>query len=935
MGDTEVAGQGGDPSGERQKARRPSAEASRNAGMAESANGRERPSRSSESSESSGAFLVVLLLALAVLAGLLDLLTFPSSLLGPTEVLLIAAVALVVLVLVLFRSSYLVQPFEVAYALRGTGPGARRLDPGWSLVSPFSKVYRVDRRTQVLEVETKLGITKDKVPVRVRASLRFKVDRGAFAALGVPDYREATVRATEGALLLLLGTKDLAEIEAERPALNSALAERVSKDAAGWGVRVSAVELLEVDPGPSVLQAMSVEAAALRQHRAELLRVEDERQNRLLQALEVEETAARQRRAEILRADGQRRSHLLLSEGEMRSRLLQAEGERLAGLLEAIGHAQRLQLRAASADSPSSEIYRLLGPDPENTMALRQANLTLLPRRVSMLHEEFSRPLVPLEEPFLFDTTSGEYPDLSEPTGEEAAPVPGEGTALGDLLPSPSPTMEGAATPASGLAAAPAANAAPAVAGLAPGASISSKVLTTDGVTVNYYLGGAGGPGEGEPPVPSKSPPPNLPPIIIPGGFSGQSNTKIISTDKVTLNYGMGGKGPGGEPEEAHPGPQRACVRCGVLNPANYRFCVHCGAPPPPDVVHEPVGVPMPLPPPPVWILARPPTASPLDWEKLSPSRQRRLRDVVGHLHQASAMALVWTALGFIPLTFSVIGLLSPMGGCGSILGLLGCATAGTAGYLEQWVLLLAYSLGWITVNAAIFVRTPSWISNTEALYLPFVKEQVTVWGVLSFLFGLVASAFLLRVRMDLTPLISSCPHCYTTNPPTQQYCRKCGRQVFHVAPARSARPDLPPYPASGRAGGERRPWGRTSRVAAGLLIGLVVLLGVLAVVPLNNQGQTVSLLCGGATAATGAVYLPSQAQVQLHWTVGGQNGTVHLHVYDGPVQSADLVYSGTGSSGTVQFGSNGGTYLLTCSTISGAWTDPVNVSTEYPTPIL
>lgn len=929
MAGTESPGQGTGPPTEPKEERRPSAEASRN-GRAGSRP--DRAPRPESSSEPSAVFLVVLLVALAVLVALLDLLTLPSGLLSTTEVLLLASVALAVLVLVLVRSTYLVRPFEVAYALRGTGPGAQRLEPGWSMVSPFSKVYRVDLRTQVLELPTLTAVTKDKVPVRVKASLRFRVDRGAFAALGVPDHQGATLRAAEGALLRALGSKELAEIESERPAIDLALAQEVSKVAAGWGVRVLAVELLEVDPGPSVRQAMSAEAAAQTQHRAELLRAEDDRQSRLLLALELEEIAAKERRASILRADGERRSRLILSEGEMRSRLLQAEGERLAGLLEAIGHAQRLQLRAASADSPSSEIYRLLGPDPENTLALRQAHLSLLPRRVSVLPEEFSWPLVPLEEAFPVDLTSGSLPDLSEPTGEEVAPVPGEGEAEAGPLSTSSTSPEGAAVPAADLASAPAAAA---VEGLAPGASISSKVLTTDGVTVNYYLNGSGEPGDGKPPVAAKGAPPNLPPIIIPGGFSGQSETKIISTDKVTLNYGMGGKGTGDGSEDGQSGPLRACVRCGTLNPANYRFCVRCRAPPPPDVVPEAVGAPMPLPPPPVWILARPRTVMPVDWEKLSPSRQRRLRDVVTHLHHASAMALLWMLVGFIPLGFSVIGLLSPTANCGSVLGLLSCATAGTAGSFQGWVLLLAYSLGWITVHAAILVRTPSWISNTEALYLPFVKEQTTVWAVLSFLFGVVASPFLLRVRMDLTPLISSCPHCYTTNPPSQQYCRKCGRQVFLVAPSGSARLGLPPEEPWGRAGGEGTRWRRSSKIAAGLLIGLVILLGVLAYVPLYTDTQTVSLLCGGAAAATGAVYLPSQTQVQLQWSVGGPSGTVHLHVYDGPVQSADLVYAGTGSSGTGQFGSNGGTYLLTCSTVTGALTDPVNVSAQYPSTVL
>jgi regulator of protease activity HflC (stomatin/prohibitin superfamily) len=212
-------------------------------------------------------------------------------------VLIAFVVALVALVA---ASIYIFREYErgVVFTL-GRFAGVR--GPGLVLVVPgIQQLVRVDLRTVVLEVPTQDVISRDNVSVKVSAVVYLRVVDAQKAVIQVVDFLNATSQLAQTMLRSVLGKHLLDDMLAERERLNLDIQQALAAQTESWGIKVSNVEIKQVDLTESMIRAIARQAEAERERRAKVIHAEGELQaaEKLLQAAAI---LAREPQAILLR----------------------------------------------------------------------------------------------------------------------------------------------------------------------------------------------------------------------------------------------------------------------------------------------------------------------------------------------------------------------------------------------------------------------------------------------------------------------------------------------------------------------------------------------------------------------------------------------------------------------------------------------------------
>jgi len=177
-----------------------------------------------------------------------------------------------------FSAIRIVQEYERGVIFRlGRVVGAK--GPGLFFVIPFIDVMRkVDLRTVTLDIPTQEAITRDNVTVRVNAVAYFRVIDPTNAIIQVEDFRRATWQIAQTSLRSVMGEADLDELLSNRDQINDKLAQIVDVQTEPWGVKVSLVEIKDVELPESMQRAMAKQAEAEREKRAKIIHAEGEAQ---------------------------------------------------------------------------------------------------------------------------------------------------------------------------------------------------------------------------------------------------------------------------------------------------------------------------------------------------------------------------------------------------------------------------------------------------------------------------------------------------------------------------------------------------------------------------------------------------------------------------------------------------------------------------------
>ncbi|MDP2728402.1 MAG: slipin family protein, partial [Dehalococcoidia bacterium] len=149
--------------------------------------------------------------------------------------------------------------------------------PGLFFIIPIvDRIVRVDLRVVPLEVPPQEVITRDNVTIKVTAVLFFRVVDPENAIVKVSDFVRATFQIAQTTLRSVLGQSELDELLAHREAINQRLAQIIDEQTEPWGVKVSAVEVKDVELPQTMQRAMSRQAEAEREKRAKIIHADGE-----------------------------------------------------------------------------------------------------------------------------------------------------------------------------------------------------------------------------------------------------------------------------------------------------------------------------------------------------------------------------------------------------------------------------------------------------------------------------------------------------------------------------------------------------------------------------------------------------------------------------------------------------------------------------------
>ncbi len=191
---------------------------------------------------------------------------------------LIAIAAVVIVVLFLLSASVrIAREYERGVIFRLGRLRSPPKGPGLFLLIPIiDKMVRTDLRTVTLNVPPQEVITKDNVPVRVNAVAYFRIIDPERAIVQVENFMVATSQIAQTTLRSVLGQHVLDELLAEREKINAILQQIIDEATSPWGIKVSIVEVKDVEIPAGMQRAMARQAEAERERRAKVIAAEGE-----------------------------------------------------------------------------------------------------------------------------------------------------------------------------------------------------------------------------------------------------------------------------------------------------------------------------------------------------------------------------------------------------------------------------------------------------------------------------------------------------------------------------------------------------------------------------------------------------------------------------------------------------------------------------------
>jgi regulator of protease activity HflC (stomatin/prohibitin superfamily) len=188
----------------------------------------------------------------------------------------ILGVVAVFLLIVFFSAVKITQEYERGVVFRlGRLLGPR--GPGLILLIPFvERMQKVDLRTVTMDIPAQEVITRDNVTVRVNAVAYFRVLDPNAAVVNVADYIRATSQIAQTTLRSVLGQSALDDLLSERDKINLELQQIIDQQTEPWGIKVSIVEIKDVELPTSMQRAMARQAEAEREKRAKIIHAEGE-----------------------------------------------------------------------------------------------------------------------------------------------------------------------------------------------------------------------------------------------------------------------------------------------------------------------------------------------------------------------------------------------------------------------------------------------------------------------------------------------------------------------------------------------------------------------------------------------------------------------------------------------------------------------------------
>ncbi|MCD6329674.1 MAG: slipin family protein [Candidatus Cloacimonetes bacterium] len=180
--------------------------------------------------------------------------------------------------IILFKAIRVVREYERGVVFR-LGRLLRAKGPGLFLLIPFiDRMVKIELRTVTMDVPPQDIITRDNVPVKVNAVVYFRVINPEDAVVKIENYVQATSQIAQTTLRNILGKSELDELLSERDKISIELQRVIDDQTDPWGIKVSVVEVKDVELPSTMQRAMARQAEAERERRAKIIHAEGELQ---------------------------------------------------------------------------------------------------------------------------------------------------------------------------------------------------------------------------------------------------------------------------------------------------------------------------------------------------------------------------------------------------------------------------------------------------------------------------------------------------------------------------------------------------------------------------------------------------------------------------------------------------------------------------------
>ena len=242
------------------------------------------------------------------------------------------------ILLAFVKKSLVIIPQSETKIIERLGKFRAILKPGVNIIIPFvdkaknivrmanrrySYSNTIDLREQVYDFDKQNVITKDNIQMQINALLYFQIVDPFKAVYEIDNLPNAIEKLTQTTLRNIIGEMELDQTLTSRDTINTKLRSVLDDATNKWGIKVNRVELQDITPPESVLNAMEKQMQAERNKRATILTSEGQKQSAILQS-EGEKQAA------INRAEANKQQQILIAEGEAEARIRKAEAEAIA-----------------------------------------------------------------------------------------------------------------------------------------------------------------------------------------------------------------------------------------------------------------------------------------------------------------------------------------------------------------------------------------------------------------------------------------------------------------------------------------------------------------------------------------------------------------------------------------------------------------------------